>query len=121
MFIPYYPVSTEVRTSLLSINNDPCDHEIIGPTMKLLLVAHYTCQRVLIQTDELAGRVVICSVSMESQSKVKESSNMDVSDIHVCNGMAVHRAFIGQLSPIKISRTNADVKYFDGFFSASIS
>ena len=52
-----------------------------------------------------------------NESKSKESNNVDVSDIHVCNGMTVHGAFIGQLSPIKISRTNADVKYFDGFFS----
>lgn len=53
---------------------------------------------------------------MESQQSKMAKESHSNADIHVSNGLTVHGAFIGQLSPIKISRSHADVKYFEGFF-----
>ena len=47
----------------------------------------------------------------------RQYEEVDVSEVMVCNSATVHGVFIGEVSPVKHSRTKTDVRYFEGKLS----
>ncbi len=52
-----------------------------------------------------------------AQSRKRKSEEMDVSEMEVSNTATIHGVFVGEVSPVKCSRKNPEVKYFEGRFT----
>ena len=72
--------------------------------------------------SDVESSYLLASTQVKSEMATPQkhkSEDMNVSEMSACSCATVHGVFINDVSPVKCSRTNPDVKYFLGQFTDS--